>query len=71
MSPACGEVLRAAAVLGKSFEIGDLEAAAGEKGEDALLDALDEAVNAQLLVPGRDDTFAFTHDKIREVLYES
>ena len=42
----------------------------GEAGEDALLDALDQAVSAQLLLAGRDEDFAFTHDKIREVLYE-
>ena len=40
-------------------------------GEDALLDALDEGSAAQLVraVDGS-ESFAFTHDKIREVLYE-
>jgi predicted ATPase len=38
--------------------------------EDATLDALDEAVSAQLLAAGSGDSFIFTHDKIREVLYE-
>ena len=44
--------------------------------EDALLDALDEASAAQLIraqagaSSAGDDMFAFTHDKIREVLYE-
>ncbi len=66
----CNEILRAAAVLGKTFEFKELLAVAGERGEDALLDALDQAVATQLLVAGRDDSFAFTHDKIREVLYE-
>src|SRR4030095_12300222 len=37
---------------------------------DVLLDALDEAAAAQLLAPFVDDSFTFTHDKIREVLYE-
>ena len=69
-SPECNEMLRAAAVLGKTFEFEELAAAAGDKGEDFLLDALDEAVAAQLLVADRDESFAFTHDKIREVLYE-
>ncbi|HEX4824917.1 MAG TPA: AAA family ATPase [Candidatus Polarisedimenticolaceae bacterium] len=67
---AASDVLRAAAVLGKSFEFRELMAVAGEKGEDALLDAVDSAVAAQLLIAGRDESFAFTHDKIREVLYE-
>ncbi|MEO6323464.1 MAG: AAA family ATPase [Thermoanaerobaculia bacterium] len=69
MTPECNEVLRAGAVLGKSFEFREL-AEADSRGEDALLDALDEAVTAQLLVAGKGDTFSFTHDKIREVLYE-
>jgi tetratricopeptide (TPR) repeat protein len=48
--------------------------------EDALLDALDEASAAQLIRAhtggsaeasfGGEESFAFTHDKIREVLYE-
>jgi eukaryotic-like serine/threonine-protein kinase len=64
------EILRRAAVLGKVFEFGELTAAVADEPEDALLDALDEGVAAQLLVAGRNETFAFTHDKIREVLYE-
>ena len=68
--PESNEVLRAAAVLGKSFAFTELVEVAGERGEDALLDAVDAAVAAQLLVAGRDDTFMFTHDKIREVLYD-
>ncbi|HEX5044307.1 MAG TPA: protein kinase [Candidatus Polarisedimenticolaceae bacterium] len=70
VSPECSEVLRAAAVLGKTFEFDELLAVAGERGEDVLLDAVDAAVGAQLLTAGRDTSFAFTHDKIREVLYE-
>ncbi len=70
VSPGCSEVLRAAAVLGKSFGFRELVEVAGERGEDALIDALDEAVCCQLLVAGRDESFGFTHDKIREVLYE-
>lgn len=70
VSPEHNEVLRAAAVLGKSFAFTELVEVAGERGEEALLDAVDAAVAAQLLVVGRDDTFMFTHDKIREVLYD-
>jgi len=72
------DALRTAAALGKVFSFREL-AAVSTAGEDALLDALDEASGAQLLraggpaseaaLPG-DDAFAFTHDKIREVLYE-
>jgi class 3 adenylate cyclase/tetratricopeptide (TPR) repeat protein len=71
------DTLRTAATLGKSFSFGEL-ACASAVGEDALLDALDKATAAQLIraeaanASGRrgGDNFVFTHDKIREVLYE-
>jgi tetratricopeptide (TPR) repeat protein len=63
------EVLRVSAILGKVFTFEELSAAA-EQNEDTLLDALDEAAGAQLIAAGSGDTFSFTHDKIREVLYE-
>src|SRR2546421_345350 len=70
VSPECNEVLRAAAVLGKTFTFEELSAAANDQSEDALLDALDEAVATQLINADRSESFTFTHDKIREVLYE-
>jgi tetratricopeptide (TPR) repeat protein len=63
------EVLRVSAILGKVFTFEELSAAAAQN-EDTLLDALDEATGAQLIVAGSGDSFSFTHDKIREVLYE-
>ena len=69
VSQNCNEVLRVSAILGKVFTFDELSAAA-EQNEDVLLDALDEATNAQLIAPGSGDSFTFTHDKIREVLYE-
>jgi predicted ATPase len=63
------DVLRVCAILGKVFTFEELLAAA-EQNEDTLLDALDEAVGAQLIAAGSGDSFSFTHDKIREVLYE-
>ena len=72
------DALRTAAALGKIFPFHEL-AAVSSADEDALLDALDEASAAQLIransrapgaASGGDDSFAFTHDKIREVLYE-
>jgi tetratricopeptide (TPR) repeat protein len=62
------EVLRTAAILGKTFEYSEL-AAVSEKSEDQLLDALDEAAAAQLLETRSGESMIFTHDKIREVLY--
>ena len=71
VSEQSNEVLRTAAVLGKTFCFDELKAAAGKTSDDdALLDALDEAVGAQLIVAAGEDAFTFTHDKIREVLYE-
>src|SRR6266542_3051114 len=66
----CNEGLRTAAVLGKTFTFDDLGATFADKCDDALHDALDEAVRAQLITADRSDAFTFTHDKIREVLYE-
>jgi len=70
VSQEANEVLRAGAVLGKTFTFAELQSASGEQSEDALLDALDEAAGAQLIAANRSDSFTFTHDKIREVLYE-
>lgn len=72
LSEATVQVLHTAAALGKVFSFRELSAVmdGGAAQEDALLDALDEASDAQLLRAERDDHFAFTHDKIREVLYE-
>jgi tetratricopeptide (TPR) repeat protein len=69
VSQNCNEVLRVAAILGKVFTFEEL-AATAEQSEDVLLDALDEAAGAQLIAAGSGDSFSFTHDKIREVLYE-
>jgi len=64
------DVLRIAAVLGKTFSFDELQAAAENLSEDTLLDALDESTTAQLISTKGNDSFTFTHDKIREVLYE-
>ncbi|MDX1383224.1 MAG: AAA family ATPase, partial [Thermoanaerobaculia bacterium] len=65
----CLRALRTAAVIGKDFSFERL-AAIVDLGEDELLDLLDEASAAQIVVPARGESFAFTHDKIREVLHE-
>ena len=53
VSAECNEVLRAAAVLGKTFTIDELMAAADGQSEDKLLDALDEAVGCSTVGCGR------------------
>jgi tetratricopeptide (TPR) repeat protein len=69
VSQKCNEVLRVSAILGKVFSFEELTGAS-QQTEDELLDALDEAAGAQLIAAGNDGSFSFTHDKIREVLYE-
>jgi class 3 adenylate cyclase/tetratricopeptide (TPR) repeat protein len=78
LTDAAVDMLRTAAALGKVFSFDEL-AAVTPGNIDALLDALDEAAAAQLVrsngtkataPSGGYDNFAFSHDKIREVLYE-
>ena len=69
LSQDCAEALHIAAVLGKNFRFGEL-ASVSARDEDQLLDGLDEAAAAQLVRPGREDAYEFTHDNIREVLYD-
>jgi tetratricopeptide (TPR) repeat protein len=69
LNPECIEVLQSAAVIGKDFEFSHL-AAVVDLDEDLLLDFLDEANRAQLVEATSGEKFVFTHDKIREVLYE-
>ena len=70
------EILQQAAILGKIFDFKELVIIHSDGGrvnielENSLLDALDEALDAQLLRALVGDTFSFTHDKIRETLYE-
>src|SRR5262249_8107865 len=53
----------------KTFTFAEL-ASVMPASEDSLLNALDEACTAQLLRPTQADSFTFTHDKIRETLYQ-
>jgi DNA-binding SARP family transcriptional activator len=64
-----GEMLHTAAALGKTFVFAEL-ASVVPINEDSLLNALDEACAAQLIRPNQADSFTFTHDKIRETLYQ-
>ena len=70
MSEAAREVLQIAAVAGREFDV-DLVLSLASRDENAVLDALDEAVAAGVLLsvtrPGH-DWYRFTHGKIAEVL---
>jgi class 3 adenylate cyclase/tetratricopeptide (TPR) repeat protein len=65
------ELLAAAAVVGRSFEI-ELLAEVGELGEKRLLDQLESAVAASVLEESteRAGEFRFTHALISQTLYE-
>ncbi|MCO5245645.1 MAG: AAA family ATPase [Anaerolineae bacterium] len=69
LSDESADTLVTAAALGKQFNFTEL-VVTSDADEDSLLDALDEAVSAQLIVPAGEESFVFTHDKIREVLVE-
>lgn len=69
LSQSCVETLHTAAVIGKDFAFPLLQSVSG-KGDELLLDTLDEASNAQLIRQHGAESFVFTHDKIREVLYD-
>jgi class 3 adenylate cyclase len=63
-------VLSLASVIGREFDV-DLLAALTETGEDALLDHLDAAVGAALLVEGdAAGRYRFTHALTRHSLYD-
>ncbi|UCC64886.1 MAG: AAA family ATPase [Anaerolineae bacterium] len=72
VSPACARLVTQATVIGRRFSL-DLLLAITDLDEEAALDALDEAVAAQLIqspVSGTDETFAFQHTLIAQTLYE-
>src|SRR5262249_7311635 len=71
LSPPTRMVLETAAVIGAEFDVAVLAAVTGQSAVE-LLEALDEADSAQLVVgdAGR-PRIAFVHALVQEVLYES
>jgi DNA-binding CsgD family transcriptional regulator/tetratricopeptide (TPR) repeat protein len=67
----CRSLLERAAVLGQTFRH-DLLAAYAERTEDELLDQMEEALAARLVVelPGYEVTYSFQHALIRAALLE-
>jgi tetratricopeptide (TPR) repeat protein len=65
-------LLTIGAVMGREFRLSDIEALV-EAGEDAVLDAMDEALEAAIVTEdaGTPGTFSFTHTLVREALYTS
>ncbi|HEU4971589.1 MAG TPA: AAA family ATPase, partial [Gaiellaceae bacterium] len=65
-------LLTIAAVMGREFRLSIIEGLV-DVGEDAVLDAMDEALTASIVTeePGVPGNFSFTHTLIREALYTS
>jgi len=70
LSVACNEALAIASVVGRDFSQDILSGAAAPPGADALLEALDEAVAAHILDETGAGHYQFTHNLIRETLYD-
>ncbi|MEU9338285.1 AAA family ATPase [Streptomyces sp. NPDC048290] len=68
LSDTAQQVLRTAAVAGRRVAHETLRGAAGLP-DDALEEALREAVERQLLLPGDDGTYRFRHALAREAVY--
>ncbi len=65
------ELLRIAAILGRNVDVGLVRAIRGASREVDLLDELDEAVQAHVLEERAGEAqFRFSHELIRQVLYE-
>lgn len=69
LSPETREMLTAAAVLGGDFEMPKL-LTLFDTTPTQLLDRVDEAARARVLVKGKDGSFRFAHALVREVLYK-
>jgi len=70
LSDECNRALALAAVIGREFDV-ELLIALGDLPEDRLLDAIEEAVRAQLIAEaaGGRSRLTFRHALIRETLY--
>jgi tetratricopeptide (TPR) repeat protein len=72
LSPGCDRVLAVAAVLGTTFDVGNLIAITGES-HNGVVAALDEAARARVAQPvdARPDRWSFVHDLVRAARYEA
>lgn len=61
-------VARLAAVMGRSFDYAVL-CAASSGDEEQVIDLLDELLQRQIIREQSGDTFDFSHDRIRDVIY--
>jgi DNA-binding CsgD family transcriptional regulator len=68
LAPGARRLIEPAAVAGRRFDVALLRALTGDE-EEALVAALKELINAQLVVEESADTFAFRHALTREAVY--
>ena len=68
LPPATVDVLRAAAIVGRRFDLDLLAEVVGQEPE-LVAEWLGEATRARLIHPDADERFVFNHDVIRECLY--
>jgi DNA-binding SARP family transcriptional activator len=69
LSDAAREALRWASVIGAEFSLDALEAVAGGSETEAVLNAVEEAVGAHLVVERGYGRYAFAHALVRETIY--
>ena len=70
LTPDCVFALTVASVIGRDFDVNLLARATGVPAPE-LLEALEEALRSQLLLPGEEPgTFRFTHALVQETLYQ-
>jgi DNA-binding SARP family transcriptional activator len=70
LSPPARELVSVAATIGRAFTLGVL-ARASDADEPALVRGLDELWQRRIVREQGTDTYDFSHDKIREVAYQS
>ena len=70
LSEHCNEVLTTASVIGREFDFQLLSSLSGEGTEDRVLEALEDALAARVIVepPGTMGRYQFTHSLIQETL---
>jgi len=67
LSPTARKLTESAAVIGREFTL-DLLAAASREDEDALVHGLDELWRRKIVREQGQDTYDFSHDKLRQVV---
>jgi DNA-binding CsgD family transcriptional regulator len=66
----CNEILAIAAVIGREFTLDVLVRACKPRTEDAVLEALDEAIVAHIVEETAPRVYQFTHTLVRITLYD-